>query len=177
MMKKEINWIYKVFLLSFIFSVIFSGVSTVLVENLNTIALTIILIAVIIIGIIFDMIGVAVLTSEEASLHARASKKIRGAKEAISLLKNSTKVSSICNDVIGDICGIVSGSLGAVLTLTIVNTFKLPNTITTMIITAIIGAATVGGKAMCKGIATKNSDTIVFTVGKIKSFFTFKKNK
>ena len=89
-MKKEINWIYKVFLLSFIFSVIFSGVSTVLVENLNTIALTIILIAVIIIGIIFDMIGVAVLTSEEASLHARASKKIRGAKEAISLLKNSS---------------------------------------------------------------------------------------
>ena len=177
MMKKEINWIYKVFLLSFIFSVIFSGISTALVENLNTIALTIILIVVIVIGIIFDMIGVAVLTSEESSLHARASKKIRGAKEAIQLLKNSTKVSSICNDVIGDICGIVSGSLGAVLTLTIVQTFDLPSTITTMIITAIIGAATVGGKAMFKMVATKNSDSIVFTVGKIKSFFSFKKNK
>lgn len=176
-MKKEINWIYKVFLLSFIFSVIFSGISSALVENLNTIALAIILIIVIMIGIIFDMIGVAMLTSTEASLHARATKKIRGAKEAIALLKNATKVSSVCNDVIGDICGIVSGTLGAVLTLAIVNTFELPNTITTMIITALIGAATVGGKAMFKTIATNNADKIVFTVGKIISCFTFKKEK
>lgn len=176
-MKKEINWIYKVFLLSFIFSVIFSGISTALVENLNTFALAIILVLVIITGIIFDMVGVAMLTSTEASLHARATKKIRGAKEAIALLKNATKVSSVCNDVIGDICGIVSGTLGAVLTLTIVNTFTLPNTITTMLITALIGAATVGGKAICKGIATSNADKIVFTVGKILSYFTFKKEK
>ena len=176
-MKKEINWIYKVFLLSFIFSVIFSGASTALVEVLNPIALAIILVIVIAIGILFDMIGVAMLTSTEASLHARATKKIRGAKEAIGLLKNATKVSSICNDVIGDICGIVSGTLGAVLTLTIVTALRLPNTITTMIITAIIGAATVGGKAIFKTVATKNADKIVFTVGKILSYFTFKKEK
>ena len=163
--------------MSFIFSVIFSGISTALVENLNTIALTIILIVVIGVGILFDMIGVAMLTSTEASLHARATKKIRGAKEAIGLLKNATKVSSICNDVIGDICGIVSGTLGAVLTLTIVDAFRLPNTITTMIITAIIGAATVGGKAIFKTVATNNADKIVFTVGKILSYFTFKKEK
>jgi uncharacterized membrane protein len=100
--------------------------------------------------------------------------KIKGAKEAISLLKNSTKVSSVCNDVIGDVCGIVSGSLGAVLTLAVVNYFELPNTITTILITAIIGAATVGGKAICKGIAMKNSDSIVFTVGKIKSLLGLK---
>ena len=80
-MKKEINWIYKVFLLSFIFSVIFSGISTALVENLNTIALTIILIVVIGVGILFDMIGVAMLTSTEASLHARATKKLEVQKK------------------------------------------------------------------------------------------------
>ena len=71
----------------------------------------------------------------------------------------------------------MSGSLGAVLTLTIVQAMKLPMTITTMVITSIIGALTVGGKAMFKTVATKNSDTIVFTVGKIKNFFTFEKNK
>ena len=174
-MKKEINWIYKVFLLSFILSVIFSGVSTVIADTFNTIVLAIIIVLVIVIGIIFDMIGVAVLTSEEASLHARASKKIKGAKEAIGLLKNATKVSSICNDVIGDICGIVSGSLGAVLTLAIANYFDWSTTITTVIITAVISAITVGGKAMFKSVATENSDKIVFTVGKIKSIFTFKK--
>lgn len=173
-MKSNVNWIYKVFLLSFILSIIFSSISTIMSEKFNTIILVIILFLVMSIGIIFDMIGVAVLTSNEASLHARASQKIKGAKKAISLLKNSTKVSSICNDVIGDICGIVSGSLSAVLTITICNKFHLSQTIITIIITAIVSSLTVGCKAIFKGIATKKSDTIVFTVGKILSIFSKK---
>mgnify|MGYP007069836474 CR=1 FL=1 len=174
-MKDNVNWIYKVFLLSFILSIVFSGASSVIANSFNNIILGIIIILVIAIGIIFDMIGVAVLTSKEANLHAKASKKLKGAKEAISLLKNATKVSSVCNDVIGDICGIVSGSLGAVLTLSISDYFDLNLTITTMIITAIISALTVGGKAIFKSIATKNADSIMFTVGKILSIFS--KNK
>lgn len=170
-MKSNVNWIYKVFLLSFILSIVFSGISTIMADKFNTIILVIITILVIAIGIIFDMIGVAVLTSNEASLHAKASKKLKGAKEAISLLKNATKVSSVCNDVIGDICGIVSGSLGAVLTLAIANYFNFSATITTIIVTAVISALTVVCKAIFKGVATKNSDAIVFTVGKILSIF------
>ncbi len=170
-MKSNVNWIYKVFLLSFILSIVFSGISTVMADKFNTIILVIITILVIAIGIIFDMIGVAVLTSNEASLHAKASKKLKGAKEAISLLKNATKVSSVCNDVIGDICGIVSGSLGAVLTLAIANYFHFSATITTILVTAVISALTVGCKAIFKEVATKNSDSIVFTVGKILSIF------
>ena len=173
-MKKNVNWIYKVFLLAFIFSCLFSGISTIITNSFNNIILTIILLLVILIGIIFDMIGVAVLTSNEASLHAKASKKLKGAKEAISLLKNATQVSSICNDVIGDICGIVSGSLGAVLTIEISNYFHFSQTITTILITAVISSLTVGFKAISKGIATKNSDNIVFTVGKIKHFLHLK---
>ncbi|MDE5888861.1 MAG: hypothetical protein K2H20_02455, partial [Bacilli bacterium] len=67
-MKSNVNWIYKVFLLSFILSIVFSGISTVMADKFNTIILVIITILVITIGIIFDMIGVAVLTSNEASL-------------------------------------------------------------------------------------------------------------
>ncbi|HAB65927.1 MAG TPA: hypothetical protein DCE23_01035 [Firmicutes bacterium] len=173
-MKSNVNWIYKVFLLSFILSIIFSSISTIMSEKFNTLILVIILLLVMSIGIIFDMIGVAVLTSNEASLHARASQKIKGAKKAISLLKNSTKVSSICNDVIGDICGIVSGSLSAVLTITICNKFHLSQTIITIIITAVVSSLTVGCKAIFKEVATKKSDTIVFTVGKILSIFSKK---
>ncbi len=173
-MKSNVNWIYKVFLLSFILSIIFSGISTIISEKFNTIILSIILLLVITIGIIFDMIGVAVLTSKEASLHARASKKIKGAKEAIFLLKNSTRVSSVCNDVIGDICGIVSGTLGAVLTIAICTKFHLPQSIITVITTAIVSSLTVGFKAVFKGVATKNADKIVFTVGKILSIFSKK---
>ncbi len=170
-MKSNVNWIYKVFLLSFILSIVFSGISSVIADSFNTIILAIIIVIVIGIGILFDMIGVAVLTSKQANLHAKAAKKLKGAKEAISLLKNSTKVSSVCNDVIGDICGIVSGSLGAVLTVAIVERFNLPSTIITVLITAIISALTVGCKAIFKGVATKNSDNIVFMVGKVISVF------
>ncbi len=170
-MKSNVNWIYKVFLLSFILSILFSGISTVISDTFNEIVLTIIILVVISIGIIFDMIGVAVLTSKEANLHAKATKKLKGAKEAISLLKNSTKVSSVCNDVIGDICGIVSGSLGAVLTLSIANYFHFSTTITTILVTAVISALTVGFKAVFKNVATKNSDSIVFMTGKVISIF------
>ena len=170
-MKENVNWIYKVFLLSFILAIVFSSGSSFVANYANSIILGIIIIIVIIIGIIFDMIGVAVLTSNESSLHAKASKKIRGAKEAIYLLKNAPKVSSICNDVVGDVCGIVSGSLGAVLTINIASYFNWNIVIVTTVITALISSLTVGGKAIFKTVATKKADNIVYNVGKTMSFF------
>lgn len=170
-MKENVNWIYKVFLLSFILSIIFSSGSSFVANHANSILLGIIIIIVIVIGIIFDMIGVAVLTSNESSLHAKASKKLKGAKEAISLLKNSPRVASVCNDVVGDVCGIVSGSLGAVLAINIATYFNLNIVLVTTIITAIISSLTVGGKAIFKTIATSKADNIVYTVGKTISIF------
>jgi len=170
-MKENVNWIYKVFLLSFILAIVFSSGSSFIANYANSIILGIIIIIVIIIGIIFDMIGVAVLTSNESSLHAKASKKIRGAKEAIYLIKNAPKVSSICNDVVGDVCGIVSGSLGAVLTINIASYINWNIVIVTTVITALISSLTVGGKAIFKTVATKKADNIVYNVGKTMSFF------
>ncbi len=164
------NWPLKVFILSFILALVFSGLST-FCADLNVVLLTIILVFVIMIGIIFDMIGVATLTSKEATFHAMSSKKIKGAKESLALIKNSSAVSSICNDVIGDICGIVSGSLGASLVTYIIVTFHANLFTISMLITALISALTVGGKAMSKQIAMKNCDKIVFIVGKMKAIF------
>lgn len=167
------NWPLKVFLLSFILAAIFSGLSN-FCADMNVTILILILLIVILIGILFDMIGVAVLTSKEVTFHAMSSKKISGAKESISLLRNSNVVSSICNDVIGDICGIVSGSLGAALTSYIV--IKLNGNLLwiTILITSFISALTVGGKAIGKTIAMKKSDNIVFFAGKIKNIFYIK---
>ena len=170
-MKNKTKWILTVFILSFILSVIFSGISTAMTENFHTIILVLVILLVIGIGILFDMIGVAVLTCKESNLHAKAAKKMKGAKAAISLIKNSTKVSSVCNDVIGDICGIVSGSLGAALTLDIVGVFNASSVIITMLVTATISSLTVGFKAIFKDVAEKNSDAIVYTSGKILSIF------
>ena len=172
-MKKD-NWLYKVFLLTFFLALIFTSITSFMSENFNNIVLLIILIIVITIGIIFDMIGVSVLTSKESSFHSMASKKIKGAKESIGLIKNSVRISSICNDVIGDICGIISGGLGTVLTINVCNSFNINLGITTMLVTAVISSLTVGCKAIGKRIANKHCDDIVYKVGKILHFCKIK---
>ncbi len=170
---KKLNWPIKVFFITFILAAIFSAASN-LLADLNIIMLCIALVIVISIGILFDMIGVAALTSKKENFHAMASKKIKGAKETINLLNKSTMVATICNDVVGDICGIVSGGLGAVLAITIANNTSLNIVISTIIVTAFISGFTVGGKALGKSTATKNADKIIFLTAKIKKVLTFK---
>ena len=172
-MKKD-NWIYKVFLMTFFLSVIFSFISNAITSNANIIIMILITIIVIIIGIIFDMIGTASLTSNEATFHAKSSRKIKGAKESLNIIKNSVRVSSICNDVIGDICGIISGGMGAMVAISIAKFFNNNITISSIIVSAIISSLTVGGKAIFKQVAIKNCDNIVFIVGKLKSVVKLK---
>ena len=147
---KKNNWIYQVFLWTFILSIIFSYITNLISFNSTTIVTSIIILIVIAIGIIFDMLGASALTSKESSFHAMASKKIKGSKQAIKLIRNNVKVSSVCNDIVGDICGIISGGLGAVLALDIAKTFNINTALITMIVSAIISAFTVGGKAIFK---------------------------
>ncbi len=118
------------------------------------------------------MVGVATLTAKEAPFHARNSKKVKEAAVCLKLLKNSTKVSSICNDIIGDICGIVSGSLGATLTIYLTISFHMNAILSTILVTSFISALTVGGKAYFKNIAMKKSDSIVLLAGKIFQIFS-----
>ena len=172
-MKKD-SWIYKVFLMTFFLSIMFSLVSNTITSKSNTIIMIIIMLFVIGVGIIFDMIGTASLSCSEVPFHAKSSKKIKGAKESLSLIKNSVKVSSICNDVIGDICGIISGGMGAMISINISNMFNGNIIISSIIMSSLISSITVGGKAICKNIAIKNNENIVFVVGKIINVFKFK---
>ena len=104
-----------------------------------------------------------------------SSKKIKGAKTAVSFKKNADKVSSFCNDVIGDICGIISGSAGVTITSAISKTYNLDIFWVGLVITAIIASLTIGGKAIFKSIAMKNSNKIVYITAKIMSIFEKKK--
>ena len=156
----------------FFIALIFSSASNFLISKYNnTILLIMLCIIFISIGILFDIIGTAVLTANEASFHAKSSKKIKGSKEAVHLIKNSSTIASICNDVIGDICGIVSGSVGAMLAINISTRFNLSTIIVTLLISSIISSLTVGGKAIGKKYAIKNSDSIIFIVAKILNRF------
>ncbi len=162
------NWTVKCFFLTFILALLFSLITN-LLGNLNNIVLVICIIMIVFIGILFDVIGVAVLSCNKKVLHSKASQKLKGSKMAIKIANNGSSVSSFCNDVVGDVCGIISGSLIAIL---ILNLFKDNNlTIVNIIVTCIISSITVGGKAIGKKIAVKNADTIIYNVGFLLSLF------
>ena len=172
MKQKDSNskWIIEAFIITFILSGIISYISSNGVSKLNIGFAVIILIFVVFLGILFDIIGVAVTVANEEHFHAKATKKAEGAKSSLSLIKNASKVANICADVIGDICGVISGAIGTMIALKVTNTYGVSSNIQ-FIISAFIASITVGGKAIGKGIATKNSTEIVDKVGIILSKF------
>ena len=119
------------------------------------------------IGSIFDIIGMAVASADEKPFHAMAARKVTGAKESIRLLRNAERVSSICNDVVGDICGVVSGSASATIAAQILRNFEFTwPQIISLLMSAMAAGLTVGGKAIGKTVAVKSCTSIVHTVGK-----------
>lgn len=174
--KKEhsnMKWVVQSFIITFILSVIFSYISTNGVSNLSLIPAILILILVIIIGIFFDIIGVAVTVANEEEFHAKATKKVKGSKDSIKLIKNAPKVANICADVIGDICGVLSGAISALIAIKISTELKMPFDIQ-FILSSLVSALTVSGKAFGKEIANKKSTEIVHRVGIVLNRFSKK---
>lgn len=167
------KWFIIVSLLTFFLSLFFSFISTTAINDLEIIPAIIILIVVIAMGILFDLIGVAVTVAREEEFHARASKKIRGSKKAIRLIRNSAIVSNICADVIGDIAGVLSGAISAIITLKITAYYGLTFNLQ-FLLSAIVASLTVGGKAITKNIAKENSTVIVSAVSKVLTIFSDK---
>lgn len=126
----------------------------------------IILLLIIFIGILSDMVGVAATVASEKSFNAKAAKKVFGAKQGLYLVKHGDRVASLMCDIIGDICGTVSGAIGAVIVIRIVENFRTPSTVANLITIGLIAALTVGGKAYFKTYGIKRADDIIFAVGK-----------
>lgn len=171
----NVKWTITVLILTFLLSLLFSYISTEPISKLNLLPATLILLIVIIIGVIFDIIGVAVTISGEENFHAKATKKIKGAKTSIKLIRNSAKVSNFCADVIGDICGVLSGSIAALISVKITEFLALDFNVQ-FIIGALVASLTVGGKAIGKAIAKNNSEQIVEIVAKFLNFFKLNKD-
>ena len=149
----------------------FSYISANGVSNLSLIPAIVILVVVILLGIIFDIIGVAVTVANEHEFHAKATKKVKGSKDSIKLIRNAPKVANICADVIGDICGVLSGAISALISMKITEQFGLNFNIQ-FVLSATVAALTVGGKAIGKVIANNNSTKIVHTVGIVLNKFS-----
>ena len=169
----NMKWVIQSFIMTFILSMIFAYVSTNGVSNLSLIPALLILILVVFLGILFDIIGVAVTVANEEEFHAKATKKVKGSKDSIKLIKNAPKVANICADVIGDICGVLSGSISALISIKISTQMNLPFNIQ-FVLSALVSAFTVSGKAFGKDIANKKSTEIVHKVGIVLNKFSKK---
>ena len=169
--KTDKKWVLTISIISFLISLLFSFIGETIIPNSHIFISTILVFAFIALGIIFDMIGIAVTVADIKTFNSMATKKVKGAKTAVKLIKNAPKVSSFCNDVIGDICGIISGSTGLSIAIVISNKFDFSILIVTLLITAFIASLTIGGKALGKSIAMNKSNVILFNFVKVISFF------
>lgn len=173
----NIKWSLKVLFLSLTLSIMFSVVSEMVLSTANIIIAIIVIIMLILIGIGFDMIGVAITSGDIKPFSAMASRKVKGAKESISLIKNAEKVSSFCCDIVGDICGILCGAAGAAIVVKLVSESANPAmaVLVSSLVSGIIAALTIFGKSLGKGIAVNKSEQIIHIVGKFLNIFTRKK--
>lgn len=155
---------------SFALAVVIGVITRLLLKVIYSLLLSlVILLAVIAMGIVFDIVGTAAAAAEQAPLNAKAARKVSGARRAVDLVQRADQVANICNDIIGDISGIVSGTLAAVIVLRLAaaNPLAPVEFYGGVLLTALVAALTVGGKAWGKNMAINRSTEILLLVGRI----------
>ena len=172
--KNSIRYIIMVFFLTFVIASALASSTEAILHSIPVTLTWILLLVVIGIGVVFDIIGIAVAAASEAPHHARAAKKVFGARQSIYLIKRADRVANFANDIVGDITGTVSGAMGATIIISLVshygeiahfkvllNTFML----------ALIASLTVAGKAWGKTIAINEADRIMDLTGRFIATF------
>ena len=175
--KKSKSWIWPIVVLisAIVLSFSFSVLSEMVLDSATIIVSLLVIFVFIVIAIITDMLGLAVASSSVEHFTAMAARKVRGSKQAISLIKNADKVSSVLNDVIGDVCGILSGAAGASIVVKIaVDNGGFYGIVIPSLIAAIIAGLTIFGKAIFKKVAIKYADSITLHFARFVNIFTRK---
>ena len=165
------RWALQVFLIAIVLSAVLSLASETTLAGAGTAVAVLILVAFIGLGIVFDIIGVAVTAADATPFHSMAAHKEKGATEALSLLRNASRVSSICNDVVGDICGIVSGTTAAVIVARLQTALDMKTVLLSVSVTALISGLTIGGKALGKTFAINKCTRVVYWAGRFLHLF------
>lgn len=168
--RENLKWCIEVIIMTFILSITFSYISSTAIKDLSLIPAVLILVFVIFLGIITDIVGVAVQVANEEEFHAKATKKAKGAKTSLKLIYHAPRVANFCSDVIGDICGVLSGAISAMIAAKITEKLSLGFD-AQFLISALVASLTVGGKAIGKNIAKENSTPIIYFTGKLVNIF------
>lgn len=167
MKSSTVRWVLLTVGWTFVISIIFSFISNTAISRLDLLPAMLILLMFILLGIVFDIIGIAVATADEKPFHSMATRRVSGAHQCLRLVRNAERVSSFCNDVVGDISGIISGATTSVIATSLVVDYSLNSLATQLIFSAVVASLTVGGKALGKTFAMKNSVKIVQFVGRL----------
>jgi len=155
---------------TFLLACFFSIVSTVMLEGLAWGAGMLVVLILVLIGIAFDMMGIASTAAKEAPFHAMAAERVPGAKKAIYIVRNADRFSNFCNDVIGDIVGVISGTATAIVVFKLVSSIGdgsgLYQGVISVLFSAVVSALMVGGKALGKSYSIHYANRIVLWIGK-----------
>ncbi|WRP05211.1 hypothetical protein U9J35_14945 [Rossellomorea aquimaris] len=174
-MKNSIKWSVSIAVITFVLAAIFSVTSNMVLNGVAWYTGLVVVLIIVFIGIFFDMLGIAATAADETPFHAMAAKKVYGARYSIKIVRNADRFASFCNDVIGDISGIISGTASAIVIIQLAVSFQLEGGslreyIVSVTLTSIIASLTVGGKALGKTFAITYSKDIIFRVGKVLQF-------
>ncbi|MBR2974655.1 MAG: hypothetical protein IKC47_02795 [Clostridia bacterium] len=175
--KKRNLWPLKALLISFVLSAVVNFGSELILTDTKLWISILITVVIVLVGVFFDIIGTATTSCDIQPFLAMASRKVRGAKTAVSLAKKADAVSSVCNDIVGDICGIVSGGCASTIVLAILSTALSPGTMDlwlSVLVYTVISTLTISLKAVGKGYAVKNANKIVFATAKVLCLFNKK---
>lgn len=169
--KHSLRWSAAMAVLTLFLATIFTIVSSLILSEVFITVGIIVVFIIILIGVVFDTIGLAAAAANEVPFRAMAAEKIQGAKQAIRVCRNADRFASFCNDVIGDISGIVSGTASAIVVLKMLHQFDggedtLMHFALGVIFTSVVASLTVGGKALGKSVAIHFSTSIILLVGK-----------
>lgn len=155
-------------LLTFFLSLIMTYAADVFLRQGLVIYLAfLVLLLVVLVGVVADMIGFAAAAADATPLNAKAANKVLGARQAVRLIRNADQVAVFCSDVMGDIASTLAGAMGAVIVFRVVAERHLESGWYTIVMTALVAAVSVGGKALGKGVALQEANEIMFRLGQV----------
>ena len=157
-------------IITFFIAILVVAFSRLAVANLNSTLALLVFLLIITIGVIFDMIGVAAAAADRSPFNARAARKDFGARKGLQLVQNADRVATFCSDIVGDICGTVSGAIGALLVVRLVMITDWSESLLNIFIIAFAAALTVGGKGFCKGLGISRANQIIGGVGNFLAY-------
>lgn len=173
--KKGIDgkWILTALILTLALSFVFSVISELIIMSAPLWIAYAVIVVLVFISVLFDIVGTAITACDMEPFLAMAARKVKGAKRAVYLAKHANRVSSICSDIIGDVCGILSGSCGAVIVaMQFVSDAGTVPMLLSIAFSSVLAAITVTGKAVGKQFAIGKANSVILSVGKLLCVFS-----